>query len=222
MHPSKGKRDKKRKRKESRLAGHPDMDRSNVGGPGPSGKEPPAICKHLTIGFNSTMRYLEARARVAAPKDRLAQAVTPPERDASQTAADAVDDHKPLAAVFIPHSAQSSIMYSHLPLLVKAASLASPSHPTTRLVKLPKGAEERLSAVLSIPRTALIGLLDGAPKADILIDFIRRNVPGVEIPWFDEAARGAYMPVNIKAVHTDAPAKLKKDVLLRKSPAEED
>ena len=109
-----------------------------------------------------------------------------------------------LAAIFVPYSDQSSILYSHLPVLIKTASFAPSTSPAPRLTMLPRGAEERLAAALSIPRIGLIGIVDGAPDTDVLIDFARRKVPEIEVPWLDEGARGLYRPVNIKAVQTTA------------------
>ena len=110
-----------------------------------------------------------------------------------------------MAAVFVPRSDQSSILNSHLPLLIKAAALGSPSFPSPRLVTLGRGAEKRLNDAVSTPRVALVGLIADAPGAEGLIDSIRQGVPELDIPWLDNTARGGYLPVNIKATQTSVP-----------------
>ena len=162
------------------------------------------MLKYLTIGFNVTTRYLEALARTSATQGdkgrdtalfRVGYCESP---DADS------DKLRSLAAIFVPHSDQSSILYSHLPLLIKAASFAPFTSSAPRLIMLPRGAEEHLATTLSIPRVGLIGIIDGAPGAKALTDLARTKVPDVDVPWFDEGARGLYQPVNIKAVETGA------------------
>ena len=151
---------------------------------------------HLTIGFNTTTRYLETLAQRLAPSKESRQGPNP----------DMVLEPKaPLAAIFIPRFDQPSIMHSHLPLLTKTASLATPSSPPIRLVMLRKGAEKRLGASLSLPRVGLIGLIEGAPDSKGLIDFIRRCVPQVEVPWVQEAVTGQYLPVKVNEIEISAP-----------------
>lgn len=153
---------------------------------------------HLTVGFNTTTRYLENLSRRSAP-DKLS---------GHETTSNCVN-LKPLTVVFVSRSDQPPILHSHLPLLIKTASLASPALPATRLVMLPKGAEERLGAALSIPRVGLIGLVDGAPNTASLLELIRQHVPEVEAPWLADAATAGYLPVNIKATQTTAPIETK-------------
>lgn len=151
---------------------------------------------HLTIGFNTTTRYLETLAQRLAPSKDSGQGPNP----------DMVLGPKaPLAAIFIPRSDRPSIMHSHLPLLTKTASLATPSSPPIRLVMLRKGAEERLGAALALPRVGLIGLIEGAPDSKGLIDFIRVCVSQVEVPWVQEAMTGQYLPVKVNEIETSAP-----------------
>ena len=216
MHPSKGKREKKRKRKEGRSAGQPSQDEPTI----PEQRAPipktPEISEFVTIGFNSTSRCLEALARRYAPLDSGGQVQKGPKvpaMDLSNASATDVSNPKPMAAVFVPRSDQPSMLNSHLPLLIKAASLGSPDFPSPRLITLPKGADKRLSAAVSTPRVALIGLIDGAPEADALIDFIKQVVPEVDVPWLEETAKGGYQSVNIKAVQTSIPTQKEKNRL---------
>lgn len=165
----------------------------------------PEMHHHLTVGFNTTTRYLELLAQDFSANtggDENPSAVvaiktsTRPSLDLANI--------KPLAAVFVPRSGQPPVLYSHLPHLIRAATLAVPSTPSTRLMSLPEGAEDRLKTVLGIPRVGMIGLIDGAPDASSLIEFIRQNVPELEVPWLQEAVKGAYLAVKINTIQTGA------------------
>ena len=89
---------------------------------------------------------------------------------------------------------------------MKAASLAVPASPPIRIITLPEGAEERLKTTLGIPRVGMIGLKDSAPGASSLIEHIRHKVPELEIPWLQEAVRGAYLAVKVNAFQTGMPS----------------
>ena len=87
-----------------------------------------------------------------------------------------------------------------MPLLTATASLATPTTSPIRLVTLPKGAEARLCAALALPRVGFLGLMDGAPHATPLVEYVREHVPSVEVPWLKEAAVAKYLPLKVSAV----------------------
>ncbi len=208
---SKGKRAKKRKRdeahKEQNLEPNPSPARHE---PGEVGTPPDLeILNYLTIGFNTTNRYLEALAQKSTPgtfqpatQGLDIQLRKPHEARKVDLQASSL---KPLEAVFVPRSDQPSIMHSHLPVLIKAASLASSPPGNIKLVVLPKGAKSKLSTALGIPRAGIIGLVRGAPATTPLLEFIKKRVPEVEIPWLSEREAGVYLPVNINVTHTTGP-----------------
>lgn len=99
------------------------------------------------------------------------------------TASSGPDFHKPFVAVFVSRAGQPLIMHSHLPYIIKAASLSSPSLPSIGLINLPSGAEARLSRALGIRRVGLVELLYDSPAALDLVDVLRAQAPAVEIPW---------------------------------------
>lgn len=208
--PSRGKREKKRKKRENRPPKEPQQKGMESNATGSEIAQPPDMLKYLTIGFNSTTRYLESLARTAYPEVTQDQDPTTSKAETAEPTPSSPANPKPMIAIFVPRLDQPPILYSHLPLLIKTASLASTSSPPPRLISLPKGAEERLSAALSIPRAGLIGLIEGAPNINHFIEFIRQQVPEVEVPWLHEAVAGSYMPVNIKAIETNVPAYQKK------------
>lgn len=161
---------------------------------------------YLTVGFNTTTRYLDFLAQKSSPcivEGEKSGAVAAIKTSVGPSLSPI--DIKPLAAVFVSRSKQPCILYAHLPFLTKAASLAVPSSPSTRIISLPEGAEDQLKTVLCIPRVGMVGLIDGAPNSSSLIEFIRDNVPELEVPWLQEAAMGAYLDVKINTVQTSAP-----------------
>ncbi len=169
----------------------------------------PEMHDHLTIGFNTTTRYLENLARTSSPSINEKSGPMTAIKTSTQLSLDPANT-KPLAAVFVAHFGQPPVLYSHLPLLTKAASFAVPSSPPTRVIPLPAGAEDRLKTVLGIPRVGLVGLIDGAPKASSLIELIRQNVPELEVPWLQDAVKGAYLAVKINATQSSTPLDPKK------------
>ena len=211
--PSQGKRAKKRKRRgdatiQNKLADFPDEGVSAAGA-----IAQPEIRDHLTVGFNTTTRFLEFLAqkiRSDPGEDGNLNAVVPMENP-NQSSFD-TSRIEPLAAVFALRSGQPPVLYSHLPLLVRAANLAVPSSPSTRLISLPQGAEVRLKSILGIPRVGMIGLMNGAPNASSLVEFIRAKVPEMEVTWLQEAIKGEYLPVKINAIQTVGPRKPKQKV----------
>lgn len=198
MKCSKGKREKKRRRKASHTLKAPDKQPPSNGDLPVSTLKPPEIQKYVTIGFNSTTRHLEMLARVSDPCHLGAGHSAP---TVPKPLPAALDPPRPMAAILVPRLDQPPIMHAHLPLLV---SLASRESPSPRLVTLPKGAEEQLKCAVGIPHIGLVGLLEGAPNRSA-IELIRQSVPDVEVHWLREARVGRYKPVNIKAVSITVP-----------------
>ncbi|MCJ1342090.1 hypothetical protein MMC31_000270 [Peltigera leucophlebia] len=159
----------------------------------------PEVLDFVTIGHNMTTRHLEALAQKS--EQTLIHSQTTPD-SGSGIASFGPDLRKPLVAVFVSCAEQPPIMHSHLPYLVKAASLSSPSLPSICLITLPSGAETQLSRALRIRRVDLVGLLYDSPTASDLIDFLRAQAPAVEIPWLQDSITGVYFPTTIKPVHT--------------------
>ena len=160
-----------------------------------------AAQSHWLIGYNVTTRHLESLARKSLSiatnskaLDRNAKALGDAKEVPGKSA-----DNKPLAVVFAACSNKSSMLFDHLPYLIRQITLASPSSPIPRLVSLPKGAEERLGAALTIPRIGLLGLVCGNRDADFLIQYVRENVPEVKVPQIDAVIKGTYLPPAIQS-----------------------
>ena len=79
---------------------------------------------------------------------------------------------------------------------------------------LPRDAEAKLSSALRIPRVGVIGLQRGAPMASELLEMVKARVPPIEIPWFEQAVAGMYMPLKIEQT-----TKSQNQQLKRKAPS---
>lgn len=210
---SKCKRSKKRKRQQSKSEEVPT--KSDI-------PPPPEISSFIAVGLNTITRSLESLAQKTKPC-QSPNTIPPKSDDAGETSQDlsskeeqevgtskkiAVDsdEYAPVdahfSAIFVLRSSQPAILHTHLPQLIATASLAYPELPATRLVQLPRGSEGRLCEVLGLPRVSFIGLLEGAPHSQSLVDLIRQCVPKIEIPWLHEAKQSTYMPVKINAIET--------------------
>lgn len=156
----------------------------------------------VTIGHNMTIRHLEELAQKSGQKLIHPQI-------APATASSGPGLHRPFVAVFVSSAEQPPIMHSHLPYLIKAASLSSPSLPSIGLITLPNEAEARLSSALGIRRVGLVGLLYDSPRALDLVNVLRTQAPAVEIPWLQDSITGVYFPTKVKPVQTTSPLKWK-------------
>ncbi|KAL8796371.1 MAG: hypothetical protein Q9195_001278 [Heterodermia aff. obscurata] len=167
-----------------------------------SDKKAPEVLEHVTVGFNSTTRFLECLAQRSSSmgfedgadnprnKPRTSESMQGNQLTAMSLQAE------PLAAVFISHSNQASKLYAHLPVLIRAGNEGTPEALTTRVVMLPEAAEAKLSTALKIPRVGIIGLMS-APLALELIDLVRAKVPPLKLPQLEQVAAGIFLPVNI-------------------------
>ena len=198
---SRGKRAKRRlkqTRKKANLEGCREEDPV----PSHSDNKLPEVLGHVTVGFNSTTRYLESLVQRSALMGFETGADNP--RNKKRTS-DSMQDGQststplhaePLAAIFIPLSDQASKLFAHIPVLVRAGNVGIPEAMTTRVVMLPKAAEATLSTALNIPRVGIIGLMN-APMALELIDMVRTKVPPLKLPQIERVAAGSFLPVNV-------------------------
>ncbi|TVY13676.1 hypothetical protein LARI1_G008407 [Lachnellula arida] len=204
IQPSKGKRDKKRKRKEAKLAEVPsDTSKPPV----------PEISSFVVVGLNSITRHLESSSKASKPKqarDYVIEVTKAHEPANAKILEITNPEDKPqpsphLSAIFVPRSSQPSILHTHLPQLIATASKEHPDLPATRLVQLPKDCDARLCEALGLSRVSFIGLLEGAPHSKALVELVRESVSEIKVPWLHEAQKGKYLPVKINAIETLAP-----------------
>ncbi|KAI0480667.1 hypothetical protein GGR56DRAFT_627078 [Xylariaceae sp. FL0804] len=178
VQPSKGKR--ARKRKHSELSGLP---------PPP----PPELSSYVDVGLASITRSLQIAASEQHRPSPLKESKAPPTDNSTGIF---------YSIVFVARSGQPGALSSHLPQMVATASKSYPGRPPVRLVGLSKACEDRLSSSLGIPRASCIGLRDAAPNSQALVEFVRRCVPAVEVPWLQEAPLAEHREAKINVVET--------------------
>jgi len=223
--PSQGKRSQKRKREEAKKKADPGVE------PGDTLSIPstPEISSHLIVGLHNITRRLESLSQASKPaaitvsqegaKDHVQQtsnlkletndtASALENQESHDVSADIretpqIPTH--IAAIFVPMSTHPAVLHAHLPQLIFTASLAHPSLPSTRLVQLPKGSDARLCDALGLPRVSIIGILEGAPHSNALIDVVRKTVPKIDVPWLKEMREEKYLKVKVNAIETFTP-----------------
>ena len=222
---SRGKRAKRKARKTKQKPNEESRENA-VQSQSSQGETLPGISSQVTIGFNSTTRYLEDLAHkstsiaIEPPAELLHK--FPTDIDTAQVTSSGGEfaSPEPLAAVFVPQSDHSSELFAHFPLLIRAGSHRQTSSSATRLVILPRDAEGKLSSALQIPRVGVVGLKRGAPMASELLELVRTRVPSIEVPWFEQAIAGTYLPLNIKQTTTIQNQKMKRKALSRDADVE--
>ncbi|KAL5351351.1 RNase P and RNase MRP subunit [Pseudogymnoascus australis] len=179
--PSKGKRNKKAKRRELRSgAAQRAQDEALV--------PPPELSSHILVGLNSITRHLEAQSRKACP----------PSLGMPIPISDSPGRH--LAVVVTTWPSVPPILTSHLHKLLQTSSLLHPNLPPTRLAILPRSSEKRLCSALGVPRAGFIGIFDSAPHATAVIDFCLANVPDLEVGEWLRAEQRGFMPLKINTI----------------------
>ncbi|ELR08908.1 hypothetical protein VC83_05860 [Pseudogymnoascus destructans] len=162
--PSKGKRNKKAKRRKLKGGAAKPAQEASV--------PPPELSSYILVGLNSITRHLESQSRKACPPSL---GVPIPSSDGP------ANPQRHLAVVVTTWPSVPPILTSHLHKLLQTSSLLHPSLPPTRLVILPRSSEKRLCSALGVPRAGFIGVFDGAPSATAVIDFCLANVPELEV-----------------------------------------
>ncbi|OCL12326.1 hypothetical protein AOQ84DRAFT_386208 [Glonium stellatum] len=147
----------------------------------------PTLSTHITIGLNSTTRHLESLAALSTPHSIQPDHDAPKPRPPIDAAATAAPTPAHISLLILPHpSPPSSLPHAHFPLLTHLASLAHPSLPATRVVLLSSAAETRLASSLHLPRVGALGIMEGAPGANMLVQYVRDQLGVVEVPWLRE------------------------------------
>ena len=191
---SQGKRRKKRKREDEKqgLDGTESArldDNHNL-----------QISDHLTIGFNSTVRSLEAMSKRSKPTAL---------KDTSDVPQIADVDGSNLAVVFVCRSVLPDPITASIPLLIATASLAQPQLAPIRLVQLSAKVESKLAEALHQPRVGFVGLRRDMPAADVLMALVQSAVDPVRVPWLDSLRDPQYLPVQIESMEASIGSKKK-------------
>lgn len=64
--------------------------------------------------------------------------------------------------------------------------------------------------MLGLPRVGFLGLMEDAPDATELVNFVREKVESVNVPLLEEAPRASYLPLQVQITETSAPMVQKK------------
>ncbi|KAF2788214.1 hypothetical protein K505DRAFT_206165, partial [Melanomma pulvis-pyrius CBS 109.77] len=171
---------------------------------------PPALTQHLLIGLNSITRHLSTLAAANAPSTTRAPQLQPSPPAGESVPKLPASEPKSLPKItllILPTLTPStSLAHAHLPTLLYLSSKpstvtttpsTSPSpSPSPRLVTLPPSSEARIASALHIPRVGAIAVLEGAPGADTLVQYVREKVGVVECAWVEEGMRAEWRGVK--------------------------
>ncbi|KAF2634100.1 hypothetical protein P280DRAFT_464155 [Massarina eburnea CBS 473.64] len=194
MTPSKGrKRKRNSKTSPQKKPSSTDVDIPDTPPP------PPEIVSHILVGLNSVTRHLEALATQTAPSS-LSTTNSGGDRKEKEAKTCPL---RPISLVIIPHPhPPSSLPHAHIPALIHLANLETPSPsipPTaTRLIAVPPPAESLLSTALYIPSISALAILEDAPGANALVQYVREHVGVTECRWIDEAMAAEWKGVVVK------------------------
>ncbi|TQS33686.1 hypothetical protein Golomagni_05958 [Golovinomyces magnicellulatus] len=204
--PSKGKRSKKRKRKSK---GDEKGALTTLNDAAPA---KPELSSYVVFGLNIILQRLESLSNFSKIQGTRSH-------DMEILGGEmAINENKPFfnqhfSAIFIISMSQPAIIEEILPQLVVTASQAHPELPETRLVQIPKEYHNQLCECLNVPRVSTIGILDGAPLSNGLLEFIRKHVPEIPIPHLREPGKIPYVPVQINSVETTSKVSVKRQKL---------
>lgn len=151
---------------------------------------PPLLSSHLMVGLNSITRHLSI---LAAPSTLPLNQNGDGEKNESKS-----EGPTPLTLLFIPHANPStSLAHAHLPTLTYLASKSHPTLPPTRLVALSSSSEAKLASALHIPRVGALALLQDAPGATALVEYVRERAGGVECKWIEEGLKAEWKGLKV-------------------------
>lgn len=87
----------------------------------------------------------------------------------------------------------------HLPLLAQLASLGQADSAPCLIVPLDPRFEQELCLAVGLPRAGVVSLMEGAPRAEALMEFVRSKVEPMDVPWLREAASAKFLGTKILA-----------------------
>lgn len=178
--------------------------------PNPLAEEPistlasmPEIYNNLTIGFNTTIRRLEALSQVRKPSSLSEPTIAhqPPPAPSN------------LLAVLVCRRSFPEVVTSSLPLLI---ATAAPKSSRSRLIEISPQSEAKIAQALRQPRVGVLGVENDAAGAATLARFVVENIEAVDIRWLEPLSTPAYLPVKIHSVAATPKQKSSGDTRKRK------
>ncbi|KAK5056539.1 hypothetical protein LTR84_012070 [Exophiala bonariae] len=165
----------------------------------------PEITSHLTIGFNTTIRRLEALSQVRRPSS-----FSKPQKSSSGSSK---AEPTNLFAVLVCRRSFPEVLTSSIPsMLVTAATKPS----RARLIDISPQSEAKIAEALKQPRVGVLGIEFDAPGVNNLSRFVLENIHEVDIPWLEQQSVPTYLPVNIESTAITPKAKSSMDTRKRK------
>ncbi|CDK26492.1 unnamed protein product [Kuraishia capsulata CBS 1993] len=143
-------------------------------------KDVESVQSVMTTGFNSTMKALEDRKKTK-PENRI-------------------------SIVFVCKAdVKPPLLVQHLPVLAAVASIES---DPVKLVQLPHGSSAKISQVLGIKDTWIVGIprvltMELNSEFQVLQDFVFESVEDVLVPWLQ--AEPEYEKAKVKFISTTQP-----------------
>lgn len=173
----------------------------------------PEIRKEITIGFNSTIKALETQAS----KHRYRLTKKSKTHKKQRTS----DFGTNIKYVFVAkYDITPSLLTSPFPVLAYTSSTSA--NDRVKLIQLPRGSMSRLSSILKIENTSILGLSDNIEQAQALYNVIDSEVKDVEVPWLsylfsesdqvaDQQVQGVFRKPAVKFLNTSAPIMAKRN-----------
>lgn len=173
----------------------------------------PEIRKEITIGFNSTIKALETQA--SRHRSRLVN------RSKSHKKQCTSDSAPYIKYVFVAkYDITPSLLTNPFPVLAYTSSTSA--NDKVKLIQLPRGSMSRLSSILKIENTSILGLSDNIEQAQALYNIIESEVKDVEVPWLsyllsendqkvDQQVQGVFRKPAVKFLNTSAPIMARKN-----------
>lgn len=170
----------------------------------------PGIGSYLTLGFRSTHRLLEDLIKdknkmpaVEVPQNSKLE-IDPASSSGHASIGNNVDANPTsctsnrLIAVIIDRSSQPPIMIQHLPKMLAAVARSLAPESPIWLVTLPNGSEDRLRKAIEIPRVGHFGILENAPNARSLLDYIKLHVEPVKSLNSMDLIPPSFLPLKVE------------------------
>lgn len=165
-------------------------------------KVPPHVLDaKITIGFNSTVKALEDQAAPMRAKmlksHKQKQEQQKREKKKSNDKKHTTEENTPYTKyVFVARAdVTSPLLTSCFPLLTFSASRSLQDR--VKLIELPRGALDKLLAVLHAEKTCFVSLTNDWAEAAPLFSLIDSSIADVQVPWLE----GIFTGANVSAVY---------------------
>ncbi|WPK27404.1 hypothetical protein PUMCH_004791 [Australozyma saopauloensis] len=170
----------------------------------------PSEALKITVGFNSTVKRLEAQAAPNREK-LLGKKVSRKAKSGNSSneapALSGLSEPEYVGFVFVAKAdITTALLTDCFPQLALAAS--QPGRSRVKLVALPRGAASRLLKVLHTENATIVSLCEGWADAEPLYTLLRDEIPDVQVPWLEQLFdldASDYHSLNVAFLRTTVP-----------------